>query len=343
MKPEAAIAFFNIEGAVEEIAPFGLGHINDTFLVKAGGRQYLLQRVNQKVFKYADILEHNVQFVLQAKPELFPFHFISKEGKVHVLYNGQCWRVQEFLEDAYSPDQVESPSIVRHIGAGFATFASAFAHISAEQFKETIPNFHDLGSRLFQLETAIQLNPVNRMEMVSALILEAFSFRWIAKRFQHYVLAGLPKRLCHNDAKAANILLRRQDDTFAKIIDLDTIGPGYLLYDYGDLMRSLFTPAAENELDPTNLIVRPELFQTLREAYFGHLSFPLDDVEAASLEFGGLYMTYLMGVRFLTDFIQGDVYYKIKFENENFIRARNQFRLLALMEEALAHNYRLDE
>jgi len=342
MKPEAAIGFFNIEGAVEEIAPFGLGHINDTFLVKAGGKQYLLQKVNRRVFKYVDILEHNVHFVLQARPELFPFHFKTKEGRIHVVYDEDCWRLQAFYEDAYSPDQVGESQIVHSIGGGFGAFASAFAHIPAEEFKETIPNFHDLGSRIFQLEKAVQLNPVNRMEMVSELILNAFSYRWIAERFQKLVANGLPKRLCHNDAKAANILLHKRDNSFAKIIDLDTIGPGYLLYDYGDLMRSLFTPAPENELDPAKLIVRPEFFRILKEAYLKEITFDLDEIELSSLEFGGLYMTYLMGIRFLTDFIQGDVYYKTSFENENFIRARNQFRLLEHMERALSHNYQLE-
>lgn len=336
MKPEEALSYYEIKGAVNEIAPFGLGHINDTYLIKVDhGDAYLLQKVNTKVFRYAEILEHNIRFALDQHPELFPRHYLSKHGNIHVIYDDVCWRLQAFLPNDYSPNEVHSEEAVQSVGSGFGQFANAFAGIPPDQFKETIPQFHDLRLRMFQLEKAVELNVANRLERASSLVLKAMSYKWIVDRFDELLLSGLPKRLCHNDAKAANILIDKADDSFSKIIDLDTIGPGYLLYDYGDLMRSLFTLAPENETDLEKLIVRPEYFKTLKKAYLKELKFEISASELDSLEFGGLYMTYIMAIRFLTDYLQGDVYYKVGFENENMIRARNQFRLLELMNEAL--------
>ena len=340
MKPEEVIAYFNIEGAVKKIAPFGLGHINDTFKVESENGSFLLQKVNTNVFRYADILEENISHVLNEHPDLFPKLFKTKEEKYHLVYDRSCWRLQEYLADTYSPNEVHHVQEVESIGMGYAQFSNAFLKELPETFKETIPNFHDLRFRLHQLEKAIQINLAERLELVSDLVLKAYSFKWIVERFEDLIAQGLSKRLCHNDAKTANILLQRSDHSFSKIIDLDTIGPGYLLYDYGDIMRSLFTIAAENELELKNLKVRPEYFGHLKKSFLSVLQNELTALEVSSLEFGGLYMTYIMGVRFLTDFLEGDTYYKTLFANENMIRARNQFRLLELMEEALEENYR---
>ena len=340
MKPEEAISYYNIRGAINEIAPFGLGHINDTYKVLIDGRPYLLQKINTQVFQDSESLEQNINFVLAHDGALFPAHFRTEEGKIHLIDDQSCWRLQAYLNQSYSPNEVNSKKQVAAIGSGFGQFANAFALVPPEKFKETIPNFHQLNLRLLQLDQAIRLDAEERVDMVSDLVTKASDFRWINDRFEGLLTQGLAKRLCHNDAKAANILLKNTDDSFAKIIDLDTVGPGYLLFDYGDLMRSIFTPASENEMSLEKLIIRPEYFDVLREAYTQELNFETTELELASLAFGGLYMTYIMAIRFLTDFLQGDKYYKISFGHENMIRARNQLKLLELMEKALKTDYR---
>ena len=157
------------------------------------------------------------------------------------------------------------------------------------------------------------------------------NFRWVSGKYNKLLSEGLPSRVCHNDTKLDNCLLAKSDVSFCNIIDLDTLGPGSVLFDFGDLMRTTLSPTAENELDESKISLRLDYLEALEKGFLSAGSVVLTPLENENLLFGGLYMTYIMGVRFLTDFLNGDIYYKTTFENENFIRARNQLLLLELM------------
>lgn len=333
MKAEEALEYFQIEGAVEQIAPFGFGHINDTYLVRTSTSEYLLQSVNTRVFKNTDVLENNIAHVVKGHSELFPEQLKNKEGKFHLVTADNCWRLQVFMRETYSPDEVKTEEEVLGVAKGYAEMMAKFITENPDNYEMPIPRFHDLNWRLEQLADAVKVNYKNRLAEASDLLAKVNSFKWIAEQMDALIAEGLPLRLCHNDTKTGNILLNKTDRSFSKVIDLDTLGSGYVLNDYGDIMRSLFTLAPENEADLNKIEVRPAFLDILKEVFQSTLAGKLSARELETLEFGGLCMTYITAIRFLTDYLNGDIYYKTSFERENFIRSRNQLRLLELMQE----------
>lgn len=298
---QKALQGYNINGAIVKVAPFGLDHINDSYLVQTNESQYLLQRINRQIFNPSEWIEANFQLLPSRDSKLFVGHDQSINHAFHVEVEGGFWRISDFIKHAYTPQTANSLKEVEEVSKAFGRLTAFLNNFSPEQFMETIPRFHDLSWRLEMLAGAIESNKVNRLETATVLIEKSENFRWISDQMKDLKQRGIPTRVCHNDTKLNNCLLSKSDQNFDHIIDLDTLGLGLALYDYGDLMRTIISPTPENELEIDNL------------------------------PFGGLYMTYIMEVRFLTDYLNGDIYYKTSFENENLIRARNQFALLELM------------
>ncbi len=330
-----ALQSYNIQGAVGKIAPFGSGHINDTFLVETDRKQYLFQRLNQHVFQHPDKVEGNVKSLLKGNSDLFVKHYLTQCGNYHG--NGQgVWRLTDFVDDAYAPLTADNLSEVVEASKGFGRFTLYANGLDANQFEETISQFHDLNSRLKQLNSALENGIPERLNKAEGLISQANSFKWISTKMETLIAKGLPVRVCHNDTKLDNCLLSKADYSFKHIIDLDTLGPGYVLFDFGDLMRTTVSPTKENELDQEKIQIRKSFIEGLKDAFLSECEAILKEVEKENLMFGGLYMTYIMAIRFLTDYLNGDVYYKTSFESENFIRARNQFRLLQLIHSTVS-------
>lgn len=326
-----ALQAYNIKGAVAEIAPFGLGHINDSYLVKADGHQYLLQRLNQSVFQSPETVESNLSALLDHGADLFVKHYKTNDHRYHYRHADDYWRLMDFIEDAYAPETAVNLKEVEKVAEGFGRFTAFSNQLDPEDYRESIPKFHDLKWRLEELKSAIRNDQANRLNLCKDLVEKAESFDWIETKMDRLISEGLPSRVCHNDTKLNNCLIAKSDHEFRYIIDLDTIGPGYVLFDFGDLMRTTASPTAENELDEFKIQVRKEFLEVLYKGFISESKSILTKVEMDSLLFGGVYMTYIMAVRFLTDYLNGDTYYKISFENENFIRARNQLRLLELL------------
>lgn len=329
-----ALKLFNIEGAIESVAPLGFGHINDSYAVVAGGCAYLLQRLNTNVFRQPEIVESNLASILEFAPELFPFHLKGTNGKHHQSDGQNLWRVQEFVTDSYSPSKL-GLSELREIAKGYGRYTARFAQESPGLYKESIPQFHNLHHRINQFNTALDQNAADRMKKTTDEIEAINNFKWIAERFDELVANGLPLKVCHNDAKAGNCLLSEQSGQFLKVVDLDTVGPGYVLFDLGDMLRSMLFNIPENQLELDGLRFNQERFDTIVTSFLNECGESLEPVEIDSLAFGGLYMTYIMAIRFLTDYLNGDKYYKISHPEENLIRTRNQLEILKLMSKAL--------
>lgn len=328
--PVSVLGKFQIKGAIESVALFGGGHINDTYRVKTTQAQYLLQRINTTVFRDIILFESNLSALLAGRPEVLVEHIPTFEQKWLLTDSSGTWKVQVFDEDTYAPQLAKDPDQVREVGKGFGRFMAL--NLPVNIFGEIIPDFHNIDWRLEQLDEAIANNAVNRKTEAQNLIDQANEYRWIAYRMQLLKGQGLPLRVCHNDTKIDNILLSRSSGCFKYVIDLDTVGPGYALYDFGDMMRTLLSPTKEAEPDISKIELRQRYYQSLREGFLGECEGMLNEMEIQSLSFGGQYMTYLMAVRFLADYLNGDVYYKVSYEQENFVRARNQLRLLKLMD-----------
>lgn len=331
---EARVALknFQIEGAIESVALFGGGHINDTYLVKTATCQYLLQKVNTAVFQQPQILESNLKALFDAKPEVVIAHLATRTGDwLHSDESG-VWKVQLYAANTYAPEKIDTIEQVNQVGAGFGQFTAMGLGFSVNDFAEPIADFHNLNWRLQQLDEAIENNVAGREGEARELIEQANDYRWIAEKMEELMRQGLPLRLCHNDTKIDNILLSRATHEFNYVIDLDTVGPGYVLYDFGDMMRTILSPTKEAEPNVSKIQLSQDYYEALKMSFLSQCGSKLTDLEIDSLAFGGQYMTYLMAIRFLADFLNGNTYYKVNHPQENFIRARNQLRLLELMD-----------
>ncbi|KYG78266.1 hypothetical protein AWW68_05735 [Roseivirga spongicola] len=330
-----ALELYNIKGAIDSVAPFGLGHINDSFVVMAEGKKYLLQRLNTAVFPKPEVVENNLRRILSLAPELFAHHVLGKNGKYHQFDGESFWRLQEFVADSYAPEKLGLNEL-EEIAKGYGRFTASFSAENLSDYVEAIPKFLDLTHRLNQFEEALRKDKAGRKSKVSSEIEAVLSFQWVEDRFNNLVEAGLPHRVCHNDTKAANCLLAQPSGQFLKVVDLDTVGPGYAMFDMGDMLRSMLFNIPENDSNLSGLAFDNKRFETILNSYLKECSHALTPVEIETLPLGGLCMTYITAVRFLTDYLNGDVYYKVTFEGENLVRARNQLKILELMSEAIA-------
>ncbi len=330
-----AIKLFNIQGAVESIAPFGLGHINDSYSATIAGKLFLLQRLNTNAFQQPELVEKNLQNLLSKAPDLFPTHYKGINQSYHQTTTAGVWRLQELVPNSYSPTLLSLAELTE-VSKAFGRFISEFITEKPKNYVESIPQFHSLHIRLHQLDDAIKNDKVGRKKSVQEEIQLVNRYRWIMTHLDVLVEKRLPERVCHNDAKAANCLLDINTKEFKRIVDLDTVGPGYVLYDFGDLMRSMLFNIPENHSDLSDLKLDHRRFEIMLESFLAECKNSLNEMEVDSLTFGGLYMTYIMAVRFLADYLNGDIYYKIGFSDENLVRTRNQLKILQLMDQEFA-------
>ncbi len=330
---ESVLRAYGIKGAIDEVALFGYGHINDSFKVRVDDQVLLLQKVNASIFKLKDVLENNFSQLLRLNSNLFPKYW-KANGNFHLEHNSALWRLSSFIENSYSPVH---PSFDETLEAvrGYGKFMFLNSQLDVFEFNETIPNFHSLENRLDAFEQVVRLDLNERLTLVTQEVDTVRSFQWIEEQFKRYKALNLPVRVCHNDTKSTNVLLDSKMKKLLKVVDLDTVGPGYAFFDFGDMMRSMLASHPENEPDIDNLSILEDRYEHMLEEYTSGLQGILTEDEMKSLGFGGLYMTYLMAIRFLTDYLKGDIYYRIAYPEENLVRARNQLKLLELMKGVL--------
>lgn len=341
---------FEIEGTVTDISPFGSGHINDTYRVVTDGSRtegYLLQRVNHHVFKNVPAVMDNMQLVIRHLKEKYKQEgggeeYVEKkvltliptqEGAPYLVdVAGNFWRMLVLLADTRSYDIVETPQQAREGGQAFGQFQRLLSDLNVGLIHEVLPDFHHIGKRLGKLNEAIASDPANRVGRVSAE-LDAIKRR---ERRMHTILdlatsGRLPIRITHNDTKFNNVLLDRQDKAQC-VIDLDTVMPGYVAYDFGDAIRTIINRAAEDEADLDKITLNIPLFRAYVSGYFEEAHHFLTQAEVDSLIEGVMLLPYMQAVRFLTDFLEGDHYYKVHHADHNLQRTRAQLALVAQLE-----------
>lgn len=331
---ESVLRAFGIKGAIDQVALFGYGHINDSYKVKLESGVFLLQKINTSIFQLENELEQNLSRLLHIDTSLFPQH-LQASGRIHYKNDNDLWRLSAFIQNSYSP---LNPSFEETLEAvkGYGAFMALNDGLTVSEFKETIPHFHHLGRRLIALNKAIELDRANRLSSVSRELAQVSSYEWIEETYTELTKSNLPKRVCHNDTKSTNVLLDKDTQKLLKVVDLDTVGPGYALYDFGDMMRSMLASHPENEPDIDNLEVLEDRYEHMLDTYVVASNGILTDQEIQSLGFGGMYMTYIMAVRFLTDYLNGDTYYRVAYPEENIVRAKNQLKLLGLMKGVIS-------
>lgn len=338
---------------------YGSGHINDTYCVwvdQAGLRiRYILQRLAQNVFKQPIPLMNNVKRVTdhalarlleEGCPEahrrtltLIP----GKDGKPYVQdAEGNIWRVYPFIERARTYDTIETTKQCIEAARAFGNFQKLTADLPGEPLFETIPDFHNTTSRMNALKAAIKADPLGRVKEVQKEI------DWYLSRDEdchivvNYLASGeLPLRCTHNDTKLNNVMLDDVTGEGICVIDLDTTMPGSAIYDFGDMIRTATSPAAEDEKDISLVTCRMFMFEALVEGYLDTAKSFLTPLEKSLLPFSGKLLTMECGIRFLTDYLSGDVYFKIKRPEHNLDRCRTQMALVESIEKQMDTMQRL--
>ena len=337
----AALATMGVVDATD-VARYGSGHINDTFKVEtARGERFVLQRVNTGIFD-AEILKANFLRVTG--------HLAAKGVKsLEVVGYENPWRLFRFLEGYVSSDLVTRPAEAELVAASFAKFQNDLADLPSSRLGEIIPKFHDTVDRLRLLDEAAARDAVGRKKEVSAELRFVDAHREEAARVVRLMASGdIPERITHNDTKINNVMVPSawclvsgagyglqspitNHQPTPVVIDLDTVMPGSALYDFGDMVRTSTAAAAEDERDLSKVHSKKDYFEALVRGYLSQAKF-LNDAELENLAFSGRLITLTIGIRFLTDYLAGDTYFRTSCAEHNLVRCRTQFRMVESME-----------
>ena len=327
------------------IKPLGKGHINDSYRVASGENEYVLQRINHSIFKNVPELQSNIQRVtshirgkLQEQGEADIDRKVltlttTHDGELyHQDQEGNYWRMMDFIKESKSYDEI-TPELAYRAGKAFGDFQGMLADLPGDPLFETIPNFHNMESRLADFREAVKANKAGRLNEVADLVQEIEDRAdEMCKAEQLYRDGKLPKRINHCDTKVNNILFDTEDKVLC-VVDLDTVMPGYVLSDFGDFIRTGANTGAEDDKNLDNVGVNLDIFEAYAKGYLENAVFFLTDIEIENLAFGAKLLTYMQTVRFFTDYIDGDTYYKIAYPEHNLVRTKAQFKLLQSLEE----------
>ena len=326
---------FILEGDILSIEPYGNGHINRTYLVKTSANNYILQGINSNVFKTPLTIIANIELLWETQPDnhiILPM-MPTQQGGHSVTADEVVWRIFPFAEGYTSYEFIEEPWQAEKAANAYATFMKTFANIDTSRLQATIPNFHNGHLRFQQLEDAHKQATPARKEKAKHLYEFAQEHKVIFDLIQKEVdEKRIPIRITHNDTKINNVLINKANPDDFRVIDLDTVMQGILLYDFGDMVRTSVSPTEENEADDSKIVFNTDFFEALCKG-FSVMNPVMTDSEKAHIVDGAKYMIFIIGIRFLADYFNNDIYFKTSYPEENYIRARNQFVLLQRLED----------
>ena len=341
---ESIASAFEIYGDFLGGEPYGSGHINDTFMGRFNQSgetvKYIFQRINTHVFRKPEELMENISRCLtHIRGKLHGLRDASRRALTlvptrnakcfHVTSSGDYWRCYLFIDRARTYDVLEGPEQAYAAAKSFGAFQMMLSDLGGARLHETIPNFHNTPSRLANFDAALAADSKGRAASAKAEIDFVQKHRHIASILLDLLAKGeIPERITHNDTKINNVMLDDESGDGICVIDLDTIMPGLSAYDFGDLVRT-------SERDLSKVTLRLEVFEALAkgflEGYNGHLL----KREIELLPFSGALITFEIGLRFLTDYLDGDKYFKIHRDGHNLDRCRTQFKLVSLIESKM--------
>ena len=333
------LRYFQLDGEPVSCEPYGCGHINHTYLaITTSGRRYILQRINHNTFKNVEALMGNITAVTEflRKKATDPRSVLTlvktQNNESYVYAQAIYWRVYDFTEGSICLQTPESDEDFYQSAIGFGTFQQMLTDFPADKLHETIPNFHNTPDRYRIFLETLKRDPMGRAKNVQAEIAFVLAHQEEMATLQNALSSGeLPLRVTHNDTKLNNVLLDAKTRKALCVIDLDTVMPGSSLYDYGDAIRFGAATAAEDEKDLSKVEMSLELFRVFTRGYIEACP-GLTEQELALMPLGAKTMTMECGVRFLTDYLDGDNYFAIHREGHNLDRARTQFKLVSDME-----------
>lgn len=334
MSMEKIILQFTDFQRLVEAKPFGQGHINDTFRVTVieNGEQknYLLQRINHDVFHQPQAVMENIRLVAEhLSKQDFPFKNLApiptRSGQLlHVEGERNHWRIFPFFENTFTFQQVETAEQAFEAARAFGAFAKALDGMDASALQVTIPHFHDGVFRMRKFKEILAAAKPERRKAANAEIEEVLRSEDV---FEKVAALKLPLRVVHHDTKINNLLFDSDGLKPVAVVDLDTVMPGIILSDFGDLVRTSVSPVDEDEADLTKVVFRKEVHKALSEGFLSEMGALLTPPEREHLPTGGTWLTLMQAVRFLGDYLAGDVYYPTKYPEHNLVRTRNQLKL----------------
>ncbi|MBQ7572758.1 MAG: aminoglycoside phosphotransferase family protein [Clostridia bacterium] len=321
------------------IKPYGNGHINDTYCVEP--HKYILQRINTSIFKNPDKLMQNIENVTaflkkqivadHGNPDLETLTIIKTVdgNNYYEADKNNVFRLYKFISGTKTIEDGATENDMYNAGKGFGKFTKMLDRFPIEKLNETIKDFHNTPKRVLALKKAIETDTVGRKKYVKKEIDFALRNAHFADKVTGALKASkIPLRVTHNDTKINNILFDEKSSEPTCVIDLDTVMPGSMLYDFGDALRIGASTASEDETDLKKVHFDENIFKAFAKGYINQVKDVITETEASLLAFSAKLMTYECGIRFLTDYLNGDKYFKIHKENHNLDRARNQFKLV---------------
>lgn len=341
---------FAIDGEFVSCEPYGSGLINRTYVAvyNEGGRRvrYIVQRINTSLFKNVDGLMNNIKLVTEfnraeimkrgGDPDRESLTLVpTKNGGTYFrTEEGDCYRVYVFIENAKGYDVVEKPEHFYESAVAFGKFAMLLDRFDSSKLFEVLPDFHNTVKRFDNFRRSLEADKFNRAKDVKKEIEFALNREKITHTIVDLLASGkMPSRVTHNDTKLNNVLIDTRTDKAVSVIDLDTMMPGSICYDFGDSIRFGCNPCLEDTPETEKVIFNMPLFETYTKGYLSVFGDTITDIERKNLPMGAILMTYECGIRFLTDYLDGDVYFRKTREGQNIDRTRTQFKLVSDMEK----------
>lgn len=334
--PPAVLAAFGLQGAGWSFTAYGNGLINRTWKLENDQQAFILQRINQQVFRQPDDIAHNIQELAEYLAGREPDYLLvaplpATDGQTLVTIRGDgYYRLFPFVNGSHTLQVVATPAQAFEAARQFGRFTRLLQHFDVSRLRITIPAFHDLTLRYEQFIHSVETGSRQRLDETQRLVQRLIGYSPVVSRFEEIRRnADFRQRVIHHDTKISNVLFDGSGRGLC-VIDLDTVMPGYFISDVGDMMRTYLSPVSEEEPDPDCVLVRPDFYRAIREGYLGEMQSVLSQTEQDHFFYAGQFMIYMQALRFLTDYLQGDAYYGASYPAQNLNRARNQLRLLDL-------------
>jgi Ser/Thr protein kinase RdoA (MazF antagonist) len=315
------------------------GLINRTWKITCGKQPFILQRINDHVFKKPYELAENIRMVDQYLGEHSPSYLfvspIKNNRQEEIVFDKQegYFRLFPFVQGSHTINVVSSPNQAYEAALQFGKFTKLLAGFDSEKLHITIPDFHNLTLRYQQFEESLKNGNVERIKQSAELISEIKKHHHILATYEKIKLnTQIRQRVTHHDTKISNVLFDDQGKGLC-VIDLDTVMPGYFISDMGDMMRTYLSPANEEEKDFSKIEVRDDFFRAIVHGYLSNMSEEMANEEKKLILYAGSFLIYMQAIRFLADYCNNDSYYGARYEDQNFVRAGNQLRLLKSLEE----------
>jgi thiamine kinase-like enzyme len=336
---DEVLSAYDLEIKDVEIEPIHNGLINSTWHIKNSHDNFILQKINNSIFKKPEAIASNIRLIANYLLQYHPAYFFvsplktKNGGEMFTIGADSYFRLIPFVEKSYTIDAVNEPQQAFEAAKKFGEFTKLLSHFPVEKLQITLPDFHNLSLRYQQFRKALETGNKTRLLESKELIEFIKAHKNIVDTFDNILQnPSFKLRVTHHDTKISNVLFNKKNKGLC-VIDLDTVMPGYFISDVGDMIRTYLSPVNEEEKDFSKIEIREEYFKSIWDGYMGQMKNELNDEEKSHFIYGGKFMIYMQAIRFLTDHLNNDIYYGARYEGQNFVRAGNQITLLKRLME----------